>query len=106
LQETTDNTTACRQMKMMEESKLYLMLTVHLGMILLNNQLDTQFFMYVHFYSPHVSGSHAPIIRRIIVSMQHLVYVALCRRPPGVLEHMLLHTRQSSTHGDINQVSH
>ena len=39
---------------------------MHLGIILVNNQLDAQFFfMYVHFYSPHVSGSHVPIIRRI-----------------------------------------
>jgi len=31
-----------------------------------NNQLDAQcFFMYVYFYSLHVSGSHVPIIRRI-----------------------------------------
>jgi len=44
-------------------------------MILLNNQLDAQFFMYVYFYSVHVSGSHVHIIRRIIVSMRPLVYV-------------------------------
>ena len=35
-------------------------------------------FMYVYFYSQHVSGSHVPIIRRIIVSMRHLIYVTLC----------------------------
>jgi len=33
-----------------------------------NNQIDAQFF-YVYFYSVHVSGSHVPIIRRIIVSV-------------------------------------
>jgi len=34
--------------------------------ILVNNQLDAQFlFIYVYFYSLHVSGSHVPIIRRI-----------------------------------------
>ena len=34
--------------------------------IFVNNQLDAQFFfMYVYFYSLHVSGSHVPIIRRI-----------------------------------------
>jgi len=48
-------------------------------MILVNNQLDAQFFMYAYFYFLHVSGSHVPIIRRIIVSKQHLVYVTLCR---------------------------
>ena len=57
----------------------YVLLTVRPGMILVNNQLDTQFFMYVYFYSLHVSGSHVPIIKRIIVSMRHLVYVTLCR---------------------------
>jgi len=37
------------------------------GIIFVNNQLDAQFFfMYVYFYSLHVSGSHVPIIRRII----------------------------------------
>ena len=43
---------------------------------LVNNQLDAQLFMYVYFYSP---GRHVPIIRRIIVSMRHLVYVTVCR---------------------------
>jgi len=51
----------------------YVLLTVHPDMILVNNQLDAQFFMYVYFYSPHVSGNHVPIIRRIIVSLRHLV---------------------------------
>jgi len=45
------------------------------SMILVNEQFDTQFFMYVYFYALHLSGSHVPIIRRIIVSMRHLVYV-------------------------------
>ena len=44
-------------------------------MIHVSNQLDAQFFMYVYFYSQHVSGSHVPIIRRIIVSMRHLIYI-------------------------------
>jgi len=53
-------------------------LTVHPGIILVNNQLDAQFFiMHVYFYSLHVSGSYVPIIRRIIVSMRHLIYVTL-----------------------------
>ena len=52
-------------------------------MKLVNNQLDAQFFMYVYFYSLRVSGSHVPIIRRIIASMRHLVYVTPCRWPSG-----------------------
>ena len=59
--------------------KFYVLLAVHPGMILVNNQLDAQFFMYVYFYSLYVSGSHVSIIRGIIVSMRHLVYVTLCR---------------------------
>jgi hypothetical protein len=44
----------------------YVLLTVHLGIIFVNNQLDAKFFfMYVYFYSLHVSGSHVPIISRI-----------------------------------------
>jgi len=46
-------------------------------MILVNNQPDAQFFMYVYFYSLHVSGSQVPIIKRITVSMRHLVYVTV-----------------------------
>jgi len=41
----------------------YVLLTVPLGIILVNNQLDAQLlFMYVYFYSLHVSGSHVPFI--------------------------------------------
>jgi len=46
------------------------------------------FLMVVYLYSLHVSGSHVPIIRRIIVSMRHLVYVSLFRRPSGMQEHI------------------
>ena len=63
-------------------------------------------FSYVYFYSLHVSCSQVPIIRRIIVSMWHLVYFTLSRWPSGMQEHMLLYTRLSSTQSDINQVSH
>jgi len=72
---------------------LYVLLTVNSGLILVNNQSDARFFMYVYFYSLHVSGSHVPIIRRIVVSVRHLVYVTLCRLPSGMQEHMLhMHT--------------
>ena len=38
----------------------------HYRIIFVNNQLDAQFFfVYVYFYSLHVSGSHVPIIKRI-----------------------------------------
>jgi len=57
----------------------YVLLTVHPGMILVNNRLDAQFFMYVYSYSLRVSGSHVPIARRIVVTIRRLVYVTLCR---------------------------
>ena len=69
----------CRYVHLSGAVFLCVLLTVHPGMILVNNQLDAQFFsMYVYFYSLHVSGSRVPIIRRIIVTMRHLVYVTLC----------------------------
>ena len=41
----------------------YVLLTVHLGIIFVNNQHDAQFFfLYVYFYSLHVLGNHVPII--------------------------------------------
>jgi hypothetical protein len=46
--------------------EFYVLLTVHVDIILLNNHLDAQFFfMYVYFYSLHVAASHVPIITRI-----------------------------------------
>ena len=59
--------------------------------LLVYNQLDAQFFSSMFcFYSIHVSGSHVPTIRRIIVSMRHLVYVTLCRQPSGMQVRMKL----------------
>jgi len=41
-------------------------LTAHLGIILVINQLDAQFFsVYVYFDTLHVSSKHVLIIRRI-----------------------------------------
>jgi hypothetical protein len=46
--------------------KFYVLLTVLLGIILVNKQHDAQLlFTYVYFYSLHVSSSHVTIIRRI-----------------------------------------
>jgi hypothetical protein len=47
-------------------SKFYVLLTVHVGIIFVSNEPDAQFFfMYVYFYSLHVSGSHVPIMKRV-----------------------------------------
>ena len=39
-------------------AEFYVLLTVHPRMILANNQLDAQFFMYIYFYSLHVSATY------------------------------------------------
>ena len=45
--------------------EFYVLLTVHLGIILFNDQLDEQFFcVYVYFNSLHVSSIQVHIIRR------------------------------------------
>ena len=47
-------------------SEFYVLLTVHLGSTLVNNQLDAQFFV-IHIYSNslHVSSTPVLIIRKI-----------------------------------------
>jgi len=48
-------------------------------MILVNNQLDPQFLMYVHFYSLHVSGSHVPIMRKVSsLIVEYRINVSTC----------------------------
>jgi hypothetical protein len=60
--------------------------------IFISNQFDPQFFfMYVYFYSLHVSGSHVPIIRRINCINEF---------------HPNLHTKRSSIQSDIHQMSY
>jgi hypothetical protein len=44
----------------------HVLLTVHLGITLVNDQLDAQFFfLYVYFSSLHVSSNPVLIIKRI-----------------------------------------
>jgi len=93
--------------------------------IFVNNQLDAQFFfMYVYFYSLHVSDSYVSIIRRIncinttsgichsvstvwyagayapaYQTVIYMIFVIFVNNQfdAQFLEHMLLHTRRSST---------
>jgi len=69
----------------------YILLTVQLGVILVNNQLDAQFlFKYVYFISLHVSSNLVLIIRRVncistTSGICHSVYVTVryaCRAFP------------------------
>ena len=94
----------------LQSSKVYVLLTVHLGIIFVNKQLETQFFfMYVYFYSLHVSGSHVPIIRGIncinttsgkLVS--HSVQMKVwCARLDETQSYPNLQTRLSSIQSDM-----
>ena len=59
--------------------KFYILLTVYLGAILVNNQLHELFNVFIYFTSLHVSSNPVLIIRKLTVSIQHLVYITLCR---------------------------
>jgi hypothetical protein len=74
----------------------------------INNQLIAKFcFGYINFYSLHVSGSHAPIIRRINCIKTASVYVTLYKWPFGVQVWIRLqsdpnlHTKLSSIQSNI-----
>ena len=90
--------------------EFYVLLTVHLDIIFVNNQLDAQFFfIYVYFYSVHVSGSHVLIIRRIncinTSGICHSVWMTVwCADLDET--HPNLHTKRSSMQSDIYQVSY
>ena len=61
------NRVYCPDQKMLNINMLffYVLLTVHLGIILFNDQLDVQFItVYVYFNSLHVSSIKLLIIRR------------------------------------------
>jgi len=49
----------------------------------MTNLTHNYFFVYVYSKSLHVSSTHVLIIRRLIVSIRHLVYVTVCRWPSG-----------------------
>jgi hypothetical protein len=63
--------------------KFFVLLTVHLGIIVVNDQLDAQFFfLYVYFNPLHVSSNLVLTIRRIncintISGICHSVEVAV-----------------------------
>jgi hypothetical protein len=83
----------------------YVLLTVHLGVILVNNQLDTQFFFYMlisilyMFRATPCSSSEESII-----SIQHMVCVTLCRWPSSMQFLPNLHNRRSPTQSDTYQM--
>ena len=51
---------------LVEFMEFYVWLAMYLGIIFVNNQIDAQFFfVYVYFYSLHVSDSYVSIIKII-----------------------------------------
>jgi len=75
-------------------------LTVHLGIILVNNQLDALFqCIYLFRFSTCFEQPSAHHQENRIVSIHNLVYITLCRK-----ELPDRHTGQSPTQSDIYQM--
>jgi len=74
---------------------------MHLGTIFVNNQPDTQFLFYVclFLFPSMFQAAVCSSSGELIVSIWHLVYVTVYRWPSVV------HTRRSSIHSDIYQMS-
>jgi len=54
--------------------QFYIFLSLHLRIILVNDQLEAQFLLqYVYLNPLHVSSNSVLILRRLIVLIQHLV---------------------------------
>ena len=69
-----------------QDTEFCVLLTVHLGTVFVNNQLDVQlFFLYVYFCSLYMlRAAMCPLSGELIVSIRHLVYVTLYRWPFSV----------------------
>ena len=66
-------------------STSYVLLTVHIGIIFVNNQFDAQFFSCMFISILYVfRAAMCPSSGELIVSIWHLVYVTLYRWPFGV----------------------
>jgi hypothetical protein len=62
-----------------ECKEFYISLTVHLGIVIVNNQLDAFFSnVFIYFTSPHVSSNPVLIIRRIELYQYIIWYISLC----------------------------
>jgi hypothetical protein len=87
--------------------KFYSLVTMHLGIILINNQLDAQFLLYIfisilYMFRATLCSSSGESIVSI-----HLVYVSLHSTPSGMqVGNFLpdLHTGRSPTQSDIYQM--
>ena len=61
-------------------TNFYIMLTLHLGIIFVNNQLDAQFFSCMFINILYIfRATMCPSSGELIASIRHLVYVTLYR---------------------------
>jgi hypothetical protein len=72
----SSNGTLCNELQ-----EFYILVTVHLGIIPINNKLDAQFLLYIfisflYMFRATLCSSSGESIE----SIQHRVYVTLCRR--------------------------
>jgi hypothetical protein len=60
-------------------AKFYISLTLHLGIIIVNNQLDALFsvYLFISFFSLHISSNPVLIIRRIELYHYIIWYISL-----------------------------
>jgi hypothetical protein len=91
--------------------EFYVLLTLRLGIIFVNKQLDAQFFFHVclFLFSTCFGAAMCPSSGELIVSIRHLVYVTVYRWPFGVgldESHPNLHTKRSHIQSDIYQMSY
>jgi hypothetical protein len=90
-----------------DDPEFYVLLTVRLGSILVNNQLDAQFFFRIYLFIPILYMFRAPLYSssgESVVLIRCLVYVTVCRWPSNVqvwmvlVFHPKLHTGRSPTY--------
>jgi hypothetical protein len=94
--------TSVRSFYKHDDHEFYVMLTVLLRIILVNDQLDAQFFFYMFISIPYMFRANSfSSSGESILSIQHLVCVTPCRWPSRMQvgkELPDLHTRRSELH--------
>jgi len=75
----------------------YILVTLRLGIILVNNQLDAQFLLYIFISILYVfRATLCSSSGESIVSIQRLVYVTLCRWPSGMQVGLFIRIRNNT----------
>jgi hypothetical protein len=91
----------------MTQEDFYVLLTVHLGIILVNDQTEAQFFFYMFISILYMLRANScSSSGESVVSTQQLVCVTLCRWPSSMQVGKKLpdlHTRRSPTQSDTYQ---